>query len=336
MTKRERVEAALAGRKVDRVPVSAWCHFFEKEITVDGYVQCMLDFQKYYDWDYMKIHPRYSYHVEDWGNEYTQSGKSGDWPSCKKYAVHEAEDWKKLRVLKPREGILGDFLKSVQTIKKGLKEDVPMIMTVFSPLMISNFLSGVSWEAKGAKKFYDNDRDSLAAGLKTIAETFRLFVEELKKTGIDGLFYATKEANDDFTSSAEYQKFIRPYDEIVLSAAQGFSFNMLHLCGDKIHYKAMADYPVQMLHWDPSTGNNPGYKTARKELGDRYAFGGGPCRAVMAKGSAAEVKSELKKVLVDTEEKHFLLGPACSVLVAETPEEHMWLLRKAPEQYQDY
>jgi uroporphyrinogen decarboxylase len=336
MNKRERVEAALSGKKVDRVPVSAWCHFFDKEVTIDGYVKCMLDFQEYYDWDYLKIHPRYGYHVEDWGNVYTQSGKPGEWPTCKNYVVKEAEDWKKLKVLNPREGVLGAFLKSVETIKKSVKEDVPMIMTVFTPLMIANCLSGFWSEAQDWKKFYDNDRASLAIGLKTITETFRLFVLELRKTGIDGLYFATKEANDDFTTTAEYQEFVRPYDEIVLSSAKEFPFNILHLCGDKVHYKAMADYPVQMLHWDPTTGNNPDYKIARKDLGDRLAFGGGPCRTVLAKGSAAEVKQELKKVLMDTEEKHFLLGPACSVLVAETPEEHMWLLRKAPEQYHDY
>jgi uroporphyrinogen decarboxylase len=337
MTKRERVEAAVAGKKADHVPVSAWCHFFDKEFAMPSHVQSMLDFQEYYDWDYMKIHPRFSYHTECWGNEFTQSGKPGDWPVCKKYAVHEAEDWKKLPVLNPREGVLGDILKAVEAIRKGVKEDLPIIMTVFSPLMIANSLSGSHAKAKDWKKFYDNDRDSLAIGLETIAETFRLFVEELKKIGIDGLYYATKEANDEFTSAKEYQEFVRPYDEIVLSAAKGFSLNMMHLCADKIHYKAMADYPVQVLHWDPTTPNNPDFKTARKELGDRLAFGGGPCRTFMTqKGVAAEIKSQLKKILIDTEERHFLLGPACSVLIAETPEEYIWLLRNAPEKYYDY
>jgi uroporphyrinogen decarboxylase len=336
MNRRERVEAALSGKKLDRVPVSAWCHFFDKEVSMDGFVNSMLEFQNYYDWDYMKIHPRYSYHLEDWGSVYKQSGKPGDWPVCVKYAIQKAEDWKKLKVLKSREGVLGDILTAVERIKKGIKNEVPFIMTVFSPLMIANFLSGYMTDVEDWKKYFENDRDSLAEGLKTIAETFRLFVEELRKIGVDGLFYATKEANDDFTTAEDYQSFVRPYDEIVLSAARDFPFTMLHLCGDKIHLSAMSDYPVTMLHWDATTGGNPGYLNARKTLGDRLAFGGGPCRAVMAKGSAAEVKKDLKKVLVDTEGKHFLLGPACSILVAETPEENMWLLRKAPEQYEDY
>jgi uroporphyrinogen decarboxylase len=336
MNKRERVEAALTGKKLDRIPVSTWGHFFEKEGKLDTFVDSMLRFQEYYDWDYMKIQNRYTYHLEGWGVEYTQSGKPGDWPVITKYPIHETEDWKKLKVLRPTEGVLGEMLEAVKAIKKGLKGEVPFIMTVFSPLMIANHLAGCTAGVNDWKKFYESERDSLAAGLKVIAETFRLFVEELKKIGIDGLFYATKEASDDFTSAAEYQSYARPFDEIVLDAAKDFPFRMLHLCGDKIHLKAMANYPVTMLHWDPTLKGNPDYKTARQVVGDAVAFGGGPSRAVMAKGSPADVKRELKKILTDTEDGHFLLGSGCSVLVAESPEENMWILRKAPAEYRDY
>ena len=63
--KRERVQAALAGEPVDWPPVSMWRHFYEFEETAEGLAEAMLGFQRRYDWDFMKVNPRASYHAED-------------------------------------------------------------------------------------------------------------------------------------------------------------------------------------------------------------------------------------------------------------------------------
>ena len=337
MNKRERVEAALKGKNVDRVPVSAWGHFYEKEGKLDTFVRSMLEFQEYYDWDFMKIQCRYTYHLEDWGFQYTQSGKPGDQPVTTKAPIQKPEDWKKLKVLRPTEGVLGEILEAVKAIKKGLKGEVPFIMTVFSPLMTANYLWGSTHNTAGWNEAYTTDKESLSAGLKTIAETFRLYVQELAKTGIDGLFFATKEANDNYLSCEEFQSFSRPFDEIVLDAAKDMPFTMLHLCIDKIHMKAMSDYPVTSFNWDTDLPGNPGLKEARQLIGKARAICGGSNRVTLEKGSAADVKSELKKSLIEMQDDdRFILTPGCSIFTHTTPEENLRILRNAPEQYQDY
>ena len=72
MNKRERVEAALRGEPVDRVPISMWGHNYLKEWTPEGLAEAMLENYRAYDWDYMKVNPRASYHVEDWGATLTR------------------------------------------------------------------------------------------------------------------------------------------------------------------------------------------------------------------------------------------------------------------------
>ena len=64
---KERMDRYLNGKEIDRPAVSAWRHFYNKENTKDDLVKSMLEFQKMYDWDFMKINSRASYHVEDWG-----------------------------------------------------------------------------------------------------------------------------------------------------------------------------------------------------------------------------------------------------------------------------
>jgi len=65
MSHRERVRASLAGEETDRPPVSMWRHFFEDETSAEGLAEAMLGFQRRYDWDFMKVNPRASYHAED-------------------------------------------------------------------------------------------------------------------------------------------------------------------------------------------------------------------------------------------------------------------------------
>ena len=67
MNHRERVLACLAGEYVDRPPASMWRHFYAEETAPDTLAEAMLGFQREYDWDFMKVNPRASYHAEDWG-----------------------------------------------------------------------------------------------------------------------------------------------------------------------------------------------------------------------------------------------------------------------------
>ena len=47
--------------------MSLWRHFYECERTAEDLAGAMLAFHKKYDWDWMKVNPRASYHVEGWG-----------------------------------------------------------------------------------------------------------------------------------------------------------------------------------------------------------------------------------------------------------------------------
>ena len=49
MERRERLLAALTGARVDRVPVSAWGHFFTEEVDPDRFMAATMAFQRCYD-----------------------------------------------------------------------------------------------------------------------------------------------------------------------------------------------------------------------------------------------------------------------------------------------
>lgn len=67
MTKRERVEAALAGRPVDRIPVSAWSHLLPAEKTTAALADAAVKWFRDYDWDWIKVNPRATVFAEGFG-----------------------------------------------------------------------------------------------------------------------------------------------------------------------------------------------------------------------------------------------------------------------------
>ena len=83
MNKKERVDAALQGDQVDRVPASMWGHDFQREWDANLLVEAMVENFTRYDWDFMKVNPRASYHVEGWGVKVRPSGEQYKAPSSR-------------------------------------------------------------------------------------------------------------------------------------------------------------------------------------------------------------------------------------------------------------
>ena len=74
MTKRERVEAALAGKPVDRVPVGFWRHWPGDDQQADSFARVTLEYQQRYDLDFIKIPVTSTYCVEDYGGKHEYRG----------------------------------------------------------------------------------------------------------------------------------------------------------------------------------------------------------------------------------------------------------------------
>lgn len=337
MNRHERIQAALAGKNVDRVPVSAWGHFYHREHTAGELAESMLSFQELYDWDFMKINCRASYHAEGWGYTYRQSGKPGERPVCTGYPLHSLEDWNRLRPLAPDHGPLGEHRKAVDLIRKGLRGRVPFLMTVFSPLMVACFLSNLRSDfqnlpqvAAAIKVQFAENPGAVRQGLMAIAETFAGFIRRLAAAGVDGIYFATNLASDSCFSAAEYRDLARPYDLKVLEAASSLPFNILHLCGNRVHLEAMADYPVAAFHWDMHGEGNA--DIAEGKIRVTQAVAGGVNRWTIAKGTPNEVRGQALQARRQAKDERFLLAPSCSVAIADSPEDNLRALRTAAQE----
>jgi uroporphyrinogen decarboxylase len=258
MTKRERLAAAIAGRPVDRLPVALWRHFFVEETSREGLVGAMTRWQRTYDWDFLKINPRAGYHVEDWGNRYEPSGNEHVPPTLVSTRIHEPDDFRGIERIVPGEQapVLAEHLAAVADLRAALGPDVPMLMTVFTPMSIAADLAGGPQDLAA---LIAEDPALAHAGLRTITDTFADFAARCVGAGADGIFLATTHIATwaNFTPD-QYEEFGRPYDLEILAAVRDAPLNLLHVCKAQAFVRELADYPVALLNWDAAEPSNPG------------------------------------------------------------------------------
>ena len=141
MNRRERLEAAIAGQSVDRVPAALWRHFPGDDQDPASLAAATIAFQRRWDFDFVKVTPASSFQIRDWG---VQDEWQGNVEGTRHYTYHPVEragDWRKLKALDARSGALGEQLKCLKMIVEALPE-VPVIQTVFSPLAQMKHLGG--------------------------------------------------------------------------------------------------------------------------------------------------------------------------------------------------
>jgi uroporphyrinogen decarboxylase len=312
ITHRERIENCLIGETEERAPVALWRHFPVDDQTPDGLAEAVLEFQRAYDFDLVKVTPASSFCIKDWGVEDEWQGNPEGTRQYVRKVIHTPEDWLKLPILDPNKGYLGNQLKCIELICKELGAGVPVLQTIFSPLAQAKNLVGGEALLVHLRQF----PEAVLEGLKTITESTRRFVEAANKSGIAGIFYAVQHANYQLFSEDEYIHFGGKFDQDILKMTSDHWLNMLHLHGNNVMFKLFADYPVQVINWhDRETF--PSLKEG-KGIFPRVVCGGLQRSRTMELGTPEQVLAEARDAITSTANRRFILGTGC-VLQITTP-----------------
>lgn len=324
MTHWERVRATLKGQETDRVAVSLWRHFYARETSPESLAEAMLSFQNQFDWDFLKVNPRASYHAEGWGLKVQYHGDQP--PQVMKTPIRKPDDWLKLEVLKLDQGVLKEHLDSLELIARGLKGEVPFIMTVFTPLSITSRL--VDSEEVFLQHLREH-RDKVQHALEVVTETFINFSKACLERGASGLFYATTAwATSQRMTEEEYRNLARPYDLKLLKALPPAEFHVLHVCRHHNFLHALKDYPVHAFNWDARGEGNPSLAEGKALVGERAVIGGMPQGRELVDATPQQLAAEVLGIQVAMGNKGWMLGPGCTYL-PETPEVNVQTIRQA-------
>jgi uroporphyrinogen decarboxylase len=315
MTSRERVRAALRGAPVDRVPVSFWLHNFATENSAQALAGETARLAATFAWDFLKPQSRAQCFAEMWGLTYAPSRERATPYTVTRAPLETAADVGALRPVDPGGGALGEQLEALRMIRARVGADVPIIWTIFSPLMVLPFL--VRGGTPRALALLRADPAAVERGLGAIAETLAVYARACVAAGADGLFYATNVATATLITAAECRRFQRPFDLPVLDAVKDAPFNLLHVCGDGILFDEFVDYPVTAFSWALFPGN-PSLKEAQRRTG-RAVVGGLPAKPQIASMTASALVTRARAAIDEMTGRWLLLGPDCSIN-PDTPE----------------
>jgi uroporphyrinogen decarboxylase len=304
MTKRQRLEATFAGEAVDRPAVALWRHWPVDDQTGDNLARATLDFQRVYDFDFIKVTPSSNYCLADFGAETYWEGNQEGTRSWGPRLVQSPEDWTKLQPLDPHQGLLGEVIKANSAIGQSAGAEVPFIQTIFNPLSQAKNLAG--------ERLLSDIRQhpaAVKAGLATITESILRFVDALKPTGAAGIFLAVQHATYDLLTEAEYREFCQPLDLQILAATEGMWFNLVHLHGVNVMFDLVANYPAQVINWH-DVETPPSLAEARRRT-DKALCGGLRQWETMLRGTPEMVQTEAKVAFEATGGRRFILGTGC-------------------------
>jgi uroporphyrinogen decarboxylase len=322
MDKRERLQATITGERTDRVPVALWRHFPVDDQRPEDLAAATLEFQSLYDFDLVKVTPASSFCIRDWG---TRDEWQGDPEGTRAYThrpIARPDDWLKLKPLDPRAGSLGGQLHALELIHKGLPAGTPFIQTIFSPISQARNLVGPDHLMAHLRQY----PSEVKAALGVIVETTIRFIEEARRTGISGIFYAVQFASTRVMSEAEYREFGEPYDRQILSAAGDLWLNVLHLHGEEVMFDLAAGYKASVINWHD--------RETRPSLAvGAQKFAGAVCGGLrqwetMVRGAPESVRAEAQSAIADMNGRRLILGTGC-VTPITTPRANLRAAREA-------
>ncbi len=318
--KHKRLEAAIAGEAVDRLPVALWRHWPGDDQDAQALAAAHITWQKAYDWDFVKVSPSSNYPLKDWGVESVWEGNIEGTRTYTRHVVTDPAGWAELPLLEPGKGMLAVQIEALRLIGEALGPEIPFLTTIFSPLSQAKNISGGAAMLSHMRQ----DSDSFQAGLKTVTESTLRFIEAAKKTGISGIYYAIQHNRYHLMSPVEYQIFGQPYDEEILGFANDLMMNVVHVHGEEAYLDIVADYPVEVVNWHDREAP-AGLAQGLKQICG--AANGGVSRWSLHQESPERALAEAVDAVRQTGGKRFILGTGCVIMIT-TPTRNIRALRE--------
>ncbi|HZD81182.1 MAG TPA: uroporphyrinogen decarboxylase family protein [Actinomycetota bacterium] len=307
----DRVRAALALQRPDRPPAAWWGHTYRQEWSAVELAEVTAARQRSYGWDFVKLQPRACCFAQAWGAEYLPHPRFEQAPVQLHRVVSSPEGWSSVRPIDPGAPALQEQVEALRLVVRELGPAIPVIQTIFSPLTVAGYLRGED-KPLAARELREHP-DAVTPALAGIAGTLATFAARSLEAGAAGIFFAISGyASTDLLGPEEYRALALPHDRRVLEAAGGAWFNVLHLCGPRLHFPVASALATAAVNWSVHEPGNPSLAEGRTLMG-RAVMGGVDHDGTMLEGSAREVADQVRAAVEGTGGTGVLVAPGCSV-----------------------
>ncbi len=310
----QRVLGALEGTSTDAIPISLWKHYHLQDRAPRNLAQVTVDFARRFGIDLIKLTPSGLYGVQDWGVGLQFGQNDAQAPSVISSPIGKASDWLDLRPLSPTTGALCREIEMCSHVGKLLRDEVPFMMTLFSPLTLAQKLAG--------DQVFDHLRQEpaiLHKALKVIRDTVVTFARSCLEAGVPGFFLATQQASHRLLTVAQFKEFGLSYDQDVAAEIEDAPIRMLHICGEEIMFAEASEINVNCLSWSAG-GTNPDLSSARQL--SKKTLAAGLSLETLAGASSEDCRSMVSSARDSDLGPGLILAPDCVVRL-ESPDANL-------------
>lgn len=302
MNKKERVIAAIEGRKVDTIPASFSLHFPVKEAFGEAGVASHLAFFEATDTDILKIMNEnlvpYFGHIET-ASDYRQA----------------------IPRLTMKDTFMQDQVEMTKKILDRCQSDA-FFMGTLHGILASGLhpleKMGLSYEeARELQvKMLREDANAVLDGMKRITEVMCELSRTYIEMGIDGVYYAGLGGENRYLNDEEFERWIAPLDKQILEAigsAGGHRF--LHICKDGLNMDRYASYApyADVVNWGVYEAPYS-MEEGRALFPGKTIMGGLPNRhGVLVNGTTEEIKEAVHAVIQSFGSRGLILGADCTL-----------------------
>lgn len=324
MNKRQRLDAAIHKKTVDRPPIALWRHFPGDDLDPVKFARRVIEFQSEYDFDFCKVTPAASFVAEMYGGVLQDAGNREGTRVHVRRVINDWRDWKKIRALPDDDPIILRECEAVRRIREGLGKEVPVLQTLFSPLSCARSLAG----ERLVQDLREHPGEMMEA-LHHLGTTMERFAHRSVHAGADAIFFATQVASSDVLTPDESHAYGHRHDVTLIREVSGsIDFVLLHIHGENIYFNELAKYPVQIINWHDR--KTPPTLKEGKELFHGAVAGGLEEWKVVADGTPAEVQAQVQDAIRQTDGIGLIVAAGC-VISTDTPDVNIRAARRAVE-----
>ncbi len=319
MNKRERIQAVLYGKPVDRTALSFWWHYPAIDDRAELLAEAIVRDYRAYDLDFIKMMPSGMYGVEDWGCQVGDPDPVLGFKRLLDGPIHVLEDWRKITPRSPDQGARGRELRCLELVRQAEPEAL-ILQTIFSPLTSAAKLAGRDLLLKHLR----SSEPAVMAALEAITRSEEAYIDACLERGVTGIFLATQFAGENLLTEAEHHRWCAPFEARLLARLPGRSeFSLLHLHGQNIFLDRFLRYSVPALSWED--------ESLTMAEGRRRFPGivvGGLDRTGWVVAEQPEVvRTKTRALLQEMGAERFILAPGC-VMALQTPPANLRAVRE--------
>lgn len=289
MNKIERMDNTIAGKEVDRPPVSFWYHFGVQHAPGERIADISLEFLSYYDLDWLKLMNDYFYPMP---------------PGTPEIAT--AKDLGTIKPFEPRDTDWAQQLKAIEIIARELSGKAYFIDTVFDPWQV--LLRNLAGEH--LDELVETAPGEVLQALEVITDNVIGYCREALRAGCNGIFISTFGSKKQM-SRERYIRFALPFLRRILEAISDYGpLNTLHVHDYGIFVDDVVHLPAPIISYEDRDESNPSMEEIRKVWNGTIMAGLDKNRATRVTPAEA-ARNAVEGMQLGGPTK-FMLAPGCS------------------------